>query len=245
MFPLLSVWPAGSLDSFEVNPSGAGAVVTSLIEMSLNLIKDIRVPKDLVNSTHIYLGATAGMRLLRFIQISSLNPSLPPGLSSPPLRSCTDTFSSSTTFLILFTTLNCHYFSLLLLPLYSLSHHGLYTGGGGVRQRSPPPPPPPIQAEFHPWSVRSSRSVFNVLQSSSARWRGLLLCSFILFHCVCRSRNPNASSEILAASYAAMKKSNYLAHESARIISGQEEAAGGWVTANYLKPSKMVIMMCQ
>lgn len=51
-----------SLDSFANNPAGAAKVVTQLIE---NTKKIQQIPKSLYESTHIYLGATAGMRLLK------------------------------------------------------------------------------------------------------------------------------------------------------------------------------------
>ena len=58
-----------SLDSFANDTAGAGRLVTKLIHratQSLNSSKDLsKHLKDLQSTTTIYLGATAGMRLLR------------------------------------------------------------------------------------------------------------------------------------------------------------------------------------
>ena len=46
-------------------------------------------------------------------------------------------------------------------------------------------------------------------------------------------RNRTASDAILTTVRATLKNSSYQ-YENARIISGEEEAIGGWTTANYL-----------
>lgn len=50
---------------------------------------------------------------------------------------------------------------------------------------------------------------------------------------LCRRTDHDASKDILHAAKTAMKASGFKAMTS-RIISGQEEAAGGWLTANYI-----------
>ena len=51
----------------------------------------------------------------------------------------------------------------------------------------------------------------------------------------CRMVNSTNSSTILKAVRAALKNSSYqFKEENAKIISGEEEAIGGWTTTNYL-----------
>ncbi len=53
-----------------------------------------------------------------------------------------------------------------------------------------------------------------------------------MFHC--RLKDKKAAGEILHQATHALRSAGFFMEERARIISGQEEAAGGWATANYL-----------
>lgn len=58
--PLLLLPPGGGISSYADNPSGAGQ---SLVECLNQALRD--VPEERHASTPLYLGATAGMRLLK------------------------------------------------------------------------------------------------------------------------------------------------------------------------------------
>ena len=52
----------------------------------------------------------------------------------------------------------------------------------------------------------------------------------------CSMTNKDASEEIMRAIRRSLRKSNYnFTDNNVRIISGEEEAIGGWTTANYLE----------
>ena len=63
----------------------------------------------------------------------------------------------------------------------------------------------------------------------------IVVLSVIKFYRVCSMTNSTVSDEILAKIRDTLRISGYnFSSENARIISGVEEAIGGWTTANYL-----------
>ena len=58
-------FPLASLNSLEDDPTKAGDLVTHLLQHANQSLEDHKVPHSLYSTTRVYLGATAGMRLLK------------------------------------------------------------------------------------------------------------------------------------------------------------------------------------
>lgn len=105
-------------------------------------------------------------------------------------------------------------------------------------------------------STRTARTVNRLLSKPLCTiqciyylWAAVLIClvdvthTYICAMCACSIVNSSASKNVFQAVEKALRNSPF-SYQGARILSGQEEGAFGWVTVNYLDDRLKQVSMC-